>query len=589
MAISWSAVLTLAVVLLAGPFCWVLLSAARRMKACRSSPGNQGERVGEEADHGGCAREEVNSIEYLVTLLGYAIGIGNLWRFPYLVGKWGGGAFVLAYLCSLVLVAAPLYLIEMGMGHQTRCSALDCFNAIHPRWIGLGLSQAFMLFCVLSYFNVLIAYAFYYVAASLHSPLPWSQEASGAESLNPVLTYWQDGVLGAYTGDLSRHGLGPLQWHLAAALLVVWLIIFLSLAFGKQVLAKVTWVTVVAPVLMLTMLLVQSVTLEGAGSGIEFYIGKFDVNKLADIQLWATACSQILFSLSPGFGTAISLSSYARPKEDVVKVCIRVAFCNSAFSIVGGFAIFSILGNLALRTGKTMAEVASSGGTGLAFVAIAEGILGFGSWANAVSVFFFLTLVALGLDSTFAMAETFVSIADDYCRRKGWHTPKRRIVAAVCFIAFLLGLPYCTSLGSFLLDVVDHFVGTIFLLVACCFEALVFAFGYTWDRLAAGIKAATGRRMPPRWLYRLLLGVVVPCATGVLALQLIIANLRAPYENYPVALQVVGWVLLGVCVLLFLSTLWLSGESQLGQVVSARAEPDLHMTPVRPEREIDRV
>jgi len=319
------------------------------MKACRPSPEKQGER-GEEADNGGCAREEVNSIEYSLTLLGYAIGIGNLWRFPYLVGKWGGGAFVFAYLCSLVLVSAPLYLVEMGMGHQTRCSALDCFRAIHPRWIGLGLSQAFMLFCCLSYFNVLIAYAVYYVAASLQSPLPWSHEASGAESLNPALTYWQDDVLQAYTGDLSGHGLGPLQWHLTAALLFVWLIVFLSLAFGKHILAKVTWVTVVGPVLMLIMLLVQSTTLEGAGSGIEFYMGKFDVNKLADIQLWATACSQILFSLSPGFGTAISLSSYARPRADVVKVCIIVAFCNSAFSIVGGFAIFSILGNLAIRS-----------------------------------------------------------------------------------------------------------------------------------------------------------------------------------------------------------------------------------------------
>jgi len=272
-----------------------------------------------------------------------------------------------------------------------------------------------------------------------------------------------------------------------------------------------------------------------------------------------------------------------------VKVCITVAFCNSAFSIVGGFAIFSILGNLALRTGKTIAEVASSSGTGLAFVAIAEGILGYGSWANAVSVLFFLTLFTLGLDSTFAWAETFVSIADDHCRRKGWHTPKRSIVAAVCLVLFLLGLPYCTPLGSYLLDVVDHFVGSIFLLLACCFEALVFTFGYTWDRLAAGITAATARRMQPRWLYQLLLGIVVPCATGVLALQLIIANLRAPYENYPVALLTVGWALLSVCVVLFLSTLWLSGKSELIEVESGQAEPDLHVSPVRPEREMERV
>ena len=134
-------------------------------------------------------------------------------------------------------------------------------------------------------------------------------------------------------------------------------------------------------------LIIQTAQLEGAGKGIEFYIGKFDGSQLKNLEVWAAACSQILFSLSPGMGTAITLSSYVKPNADVYRVCLIVALSNSAFSICGGFAIFSVLGSLAHQSGHTVAEIASRSGTGLAFVTIAEGCAtSFGSAGNAVSV-----------------------------------------------------------------------------------------------------------------------------------------------------------------------------------------------------------
>ena len=106
-------------------------------------------------------------------------------------------------------------------------------------------------------------------------------------------------------------------------------------------------------------------------------------------QVWAVACGQILFSLSPGMGTAITMSSYTAPKEDTYRVCLFVALANSAFSLTGGFAIFSILGNLAKRTGRTVAEIAGANGPGLAFVSIADGVVTFGAGANAMAVLLF--------------------------------------------------------------------------------------------------------------------------------------------------------------------------------------------------------
>ena len=143
----------------------------------------------------------------------------------------------------------------------------------------------------------------------------------------------------------------------------------------------------VGPVVLMGCFIVRTAFLPGAADGIRFYLGKFDVSHLLNLELWAIACGQILFSLSPGMGTAITLSSYTKQDEDVYRVCLIVALSNSCFSIAGGFAIFSVLGSLAHSTGQTVEEVAMHSGTGLAFISIAEGTaISFGSAANAVAV-----------------------------------------------------------------------------------------------------------------------------------------------------------------------------------------------------------
>ena len=502
------------------------------------------------------AREQVGTAEYMLGLLGYAIGIGNLWRFPYLVGKYGGGAFVLAYLTCLFLVAMPMYQMEMVLGHHTRGSTVKCFNTIRPRWRSIGYAQALMLFYALAYYNVLIAYAAIYMMGSLVSPLPWSDEAvdpAAAAAVNKSASeyYWSHEVLNEYE-SLEGRGLGPVQPQLAGSLLCVWLVVFVSLVFGKQILAKITWVTVVGPVFLLLVLLVQTTRLEGASDGVAYYIGKFDWGQLRDAELWATACGQILFSLSPGMGTAITMSSYTAPKEDTYRVCLIVALSNSAFSLTGGFAIFSILGNLAHRTGRTVADVASASGPGLAFVSIAEGVGTFGAGANAMAVLFFAMLVSLGLDSTFAWAETFVCYLDDFFLSVGRPRPKWQLVAAASALLFLVGLPFCTRAGLVLLDVTDRYGVSYYLLGGCFLEVVMFHCDFGWERLAAHVKQATagnratpkGRRFWPPLFWKATLYVTAPGFTSLLFLQLWWQDLSAAYGGYPGGYQAYGWCLL---------------------------------------------
>jgi len=326
---------------------------------------------------------------------------------------------------------------------------------------------------------------------------------------------------------------------------------------------------VIGPVLLLLILVFQAVQLEGARDGLDFYILKLPgfselMTELADFNLWATACSQILFSLSPGFGTAITMSSFTPRRTDVVKTCVIVSLCNSAFSMTGGVAIFSIVGNLAQKTGTSVKELASGGGPGLAFITIAEGMQTFGAATNVMSVLFFLMLMVLGLDSSFAWIGTIVDVVQDTLLERGRPTPKATVTAWVCVLLFFCGLPYCTRGGNQLLDVIDRFVGIHFLLVSCFLEANIFLFYYTFDRLAAGIKAGRGGvPMPGAWFLKLTLSVTAPLAPMVLLGFNIIQDMIKPYEGYPSWLLACGWVGFVLCQNMVITTLFREGEPNL--------------------------
>jgi SNF family Na+-dependent transporter len=336
-------------------------------------------------------------------------------------------------------------------------------------------------------------------------------------------------------------------------------------------------VTVVGPVVMLAILLVRALTLEGAADGLNFYLGKFDGEVLGDLNMWAAACGQILFSLGPAMGSMITLSSYTRPNQNVYRTCLQVALSNSTFSLIGGVAIFAILGNSTYRinadggildenTGlvmKTTVEDQARAGTGLAFIVIADAMNHFGAGKNVISVLFFMMLFTLGLDSTFAWAETLVSYAEDFSAARLGRKPRRVVtVGGLCAVLFLLGLFYCTRVGIELLDVVDHFVASYLLLLGVAVEAFIFTVHFGWRRLAAHVKLATfgnpetprGSDLFPAPFWRVVIPTTVPIFSLVLVGDLLRNDLTAAYgpagSSYPDWMQALGWTLLVICILI---------------------------------------
>ncbi|KAL3798680.1 hypothetical protein HJC23_004431 [Cyclotella cryptica] len=490
---------------------------------------------------------------------------GNVWRFPYVIAQNGGSAAVFAYLICAIFVAWPLFMYELILGQYLRLDFIKIWEAIRPRWLSFAWAQFLLLFICQSYYSMIIAYTLPYIVGSVQDPLPWTDGTTSEQ-------YWEDTILNSYD-DLhdKPRGPGPIQWRLAAALFVLWIITFFSVAFGKNILSQVTYVTVILPVVLLIILVCVTVHQPGARAGIQFYIGNFDYRELAKLDVWATALGQILFSLSPGFGTAITYSSLVSKKEDVYRAGLIVSLSNSAFSLLGGFAIFSIVGFMAEEQGKTIQEVATMSGTGLAFVTIAEAMPLFGAAQNAMSVLFYVMLLTLGLDSSYAWTETIVHAVEEVLKSKGYRLPTWQVTLVLCVIMFCFGLVFTTRMGCNILDVIDMFVGTIFLLAACFIESIIFNFDIGWKRLKYALQAATygsksypnGRTLFPRFLCRFDFHVTVPLATAFLFTYQVIHVATEPYRGYPRSLLAWGWTLLAICLAIVFGTIWKQNKSHL--------------------------
>mmetsp|Transcript_1166 Transcript_1166/g.3218 ORF Transcript_1166/g.3218 Transcript_1166/m.3218 type:complete len:505 (-) Transcript_1166:455-1969(-) len=448
-----------------------------------------------------------------------------------------------------VFIATPLFMYEMIIGQYLALSALPAWVAIRPRWIGLGLSQFLMTFIVQSYYIMVVGYTIPYIVGSCEEPLPWLEDSE---------TYWFSTILG------MRGVSSGFQWKLVASYVLLATIIWASIAFGKDLLSKVTYVTVVAPVLLVVILVVRTAMLPGAGAGVLYYIGKFESSKLADLNVWARALSQCMFSLSPGFGTAITMSSYTRKTEDLYKTAIVVSTVNTMFAVIAGFAIFAMIGNIAQSEGEDVATVASRGGQGLAFIVIASAMPTFNEAANAMSVMFFVMLFTLGLDSAFAWAETLTATVEDLLLQRGIKRPTWQVSLVVCIGVFLVGLPYTTAKGNLILDVVDNFIGSNFLLYVCFFESVVIIFDFGYRRLEHALAEATGKRtLFPKYQCYFSFYFAIPVVCLGLFLYQVYSNITEGYlPGYP-RIEVAGWILLAICLAVSLLGLWKCGKGTL--------------------------
>uniref|UniRef100_A0A8C7D4R0 Transporter n=1 Tax=Oncorhynchus kisutch TaxID=8019 RepID=A0A8C7D4R0_ONCKI len=479
-----------------------------------------------------------NKVEFVLSVAGEIIGLGNVWRFPYLCYKNGGGAFFIPYLIFLFTCGIPVFFLETALGQYTSEGGVTCWRKITPLFEGVGYATQVIVALLNFYYIIVLAWAIFYLSYSFTWDLPWLTNHVWL-SVNSNHTCMRR-VLRISSGI---DNIGSLNWDLVLCLAIAWILVYFCIWKGVKSTGKVVYFTATFPYIMLCILLIRGVTLPGAFIGIKFYLYP-DLSRLSDPQVWMDAGTQIFFSYAICLGCLTALGSYNKYNNNCYRDCLSLCFLNSGTSFVAGFAIFSILGFMSYEQNVPISEVAESG-PGLAFIAYPRAV-SMMPFSPLWACFFFIMIVFLGLDSQFVCVESLVTaMVDMYPKTFRRKNRRELFILAVAIFSFLMGLIMLTEGGMYVFQLFDYYAASgMCLLFVAVFETVCIAWIYGADRFYDNIEDMIGYRPGPIIKYCWMFFTPATCL-GTFAFSLI-KYTPLKYNNeyvYPWWGYGLGWLL----------------------------------------------
>ncbi|MFP4704866.1 MAG: sodium-dependent transporter [Spirochaetaceae bacterium] len=484
-------------------------------------------------------------VGFILAAVGSAIGLGNIWRFPYQAFDNGGGAFLIPYFVALLTAGIPIIIMEFSLGHKMKGGAPLTFAKLNRKFEWLGWWQSLVAFVIAVYYVAIIGWAISYFFFSF--TLEWSGE--------PV-AFFTGEYLQLTDGPFE---LGGVRWSIVGTVLIAWVISFLALFGGvKQGIERANKIFMPLLILMLLIILIRGITLPGAADGLEMLF-KPDFSKILDGGVWVAAYGQIFFTLSIAFAIMITYSSYLPDDADIVNNGFITALLNSGFSMLAGIAIFSIVGYLTHQAGGELPEDLS--GVFLAFATIPAAINELPTMSVLVGVLFFLALTFAGLSSFISINEVVVRSLSDKL-----NAPRRKVVVWYTVIAALVSLIFTTGAGLYILDIVDYFINQFGIAIAGLAEVIVIGYMFKLADVRDHANATSDFRVGGWWNF--MIKVVTPIVLGISVIQNFVKNFQENYAGYE-TIQVVllGWLVaaLAVVIGIAISRAKWSDESMLSE------------------------
>ncbi|WP_181310062.1 sodium-dependent transporter [Nocardioides campestrisoli] len=487
--------------------------------------------AGAEAKRGAFSSRKV----FILAAIGSAVGLGNIWRFPYVAYENGGGAFVIPYLIALLTAGIPFLFLDYAIGHRYRGSAPLSFARLRRGAEGLGWWQVGICFMIAVYYAAVIAWALRYTVFSVDEA--WGSDPEGF-FLGDFLEVSDPGV----TLEIVPGVLVPM--------LLVWLAVIAIMVAGVQKGIGATSVVFI-PVLVLAFiaLVARALFLPGAAEGLNAFFTP-DWGALAEPSVWGAAFGQIFFSLSIGFGIMITYASYVHRDTDMTGSGLVVGFANSSFELLAGIGVFAALGFMAQAQGVEVGEVAG-GGIGLAFIGF-PAIISEAPWGAFIGVCFFGSLVLAGLTSLVSVIEVVISAVRD--KFEMGRVTAAAVVSIPC--AVLSIALFSSTSGLHVLDILDHFINQFGILLVAVVSMLVVAWALRALPLLQNHLNRNGSfKLGTTW--RVLISVVTPIALAYVLIDGLVTDIETPYGGFPGwMLGVFGWGAAGlVLVFGFVATL----------------------------------
>nr|AEA02131.1 dopamine transport protein [Polyrhachis vicina] len=475
-------------------------------------------------------------VDFLLRVIGFAVDLANVWSFPYLCYKNGGGAFLVPYCIMLVVGGIPFYMEALAFRQFNSKGAITCWGRLVPLLKGIGYAVVLIAFYVDFYYNVVIAWAFRYFFACFTTMLPWTTcdnpwNTPHCRAFDANISYTFDNMFGlldsiettnwcviiaeqfgrdciqgynntwyctAAQEYFNRailevheregfHDLGTIKWDIAFCLLVVFLICYFCSWKGITTSGKVVWFTAFPYAVIFLSLVHCSVSFccTIAGIGVTLPTEFFAITQT---RVWVDAATQVFFCLGPGFGVLLAYATYNKYHNNVYKDAFFTSVINSATWFGCAGVIFTVLGYMA-RLGTQVTQQVATEGPGLVFIVYPAAIAtmpGTTFWA----LIFFMMLLTLGLDWSFGGTEAIITALSDEFPPIGRN--REFFVASLFTLYFFVGLATCTWGGFYFFHLLDRYAAGYSIFLSCCHRYHAVICWYGTDRFCEDIKDMIG-------------------------------------------------------------------------------------------------
>lgn len=469
---------------------------------------------------------------FILAAIGSAVGLGNIWRFPYVAYENGGGAFFLPYLIALMTAGFPLLFLDYVVGQKYKGAPPTAYRKLVKSAEGIGWWQVAVCTIIGVYYASVLSWAGNYTIFALDQS--WGDDPKSF-------------FLKEYLQMASAVEFTYLP-NLFVGLVVVWILVLFIMYGGiKKGVELCNKIFIPLLIVMFGIMVVKAVTLPGASLGLDGFF-KPDWAGLANPKVWLAAYGHVFFSMSIGFGIMVTYASYLKKNANLTGSGLVVGFANSGFELLAGIGIFSAIGFMAQTQGVGIKDVAA-GGPGLAFMVFPKIISTMGSVGNLVGFLFFASLFVAGVTSMASILQVPISAVQD---KFGWS--KNKAVTIVgggsAIVSIIL---FSTTSALILVDIIDHFANNIGVVTG----AILSIIWVTWvhrsllPKLINHINSISSFKVGKGWAF--MLTVVTPVSLIVALSLSVVKLLQENYEGYSTGtLLVFGW---GVVALFALSAL----------------------------------